>query len=569
MKILPGEVCERMEVHCVGRRNPACLLAGPDGRVRQRSGDLGRYGMDPAASEVPDFLTGLLPLGGADLHLPLVRLRDGCYAEILGFPGAEGDWIVLLDAGEQAGREAALQQALNETVLLREESERLLHQVRRDNEDLEAVLDQLSVMIAAVDVGGRLTFLSRRGEELLAKRRNALAGRAWERALPLSAEDREELRAQFLTPAAERRRVTVRIAAAGGRQYRMEADVHDDPRDAGRRLIFFYDVTEVADLRALLGEPSGYEGMLGRSRPMRDVFDLVRKLAPLDSTVLIEGETGTGKELVARAIHFSSRRSDRPFVVVNCAGLSDSLINSELFGHRRGAFTGAIQDQAGLFEAAHGGSIVMDEIGDIPMNTQTRILRVLEEREVVRIGETQPRKIDIRVVAATNKNLAEEVRRGRFREDLLYRIRVARVLLPPLRERREDIPLLAEAFLRKSCAATGKQVTALNDDTLEIFRTYPWPGNVRELRNAIEFGVIGCGGAALEPRDLPPEIRDYSAGASGKATAAEPRAEGGGKGELRERAQEALRAAGGNRARAAVLLGVSRATFYRHLGSRP
>ncbi len=282
----------------------------------------------------------------------------------------------------------------------------------------------------------------------------------------------------------------------------------------------------------------------------------IELLGGVNTTVLIEGETGTGKELVAREIHASSPRKDQPFVAINCAGLTESLLSSELFGHRKGAFTGAIEDKRGLFEAAHEGTLFLDEIGDMPAAVQASLLRVLQEREITRLGETKPRRIDVRVLAATHRDLRQEVAAGRFRSDLLYRIRVARIELPPLRERAEDLSLLVDAFLRELRESVDKPVTALSPGALRRLGTYRWPGNVRELRSALEFAVIRCRGTVVQPEDLPPEV----CGAGG---AVSPRLDP--PVDERERLLTALRQTGGNRTAAAQLLGMSRATFYRRL----
>ena len=283
----------------------------------------------------------------------------------------------------------------------------------------------------------------------------------------------------------------------------MEVDVQDDPRDPPAKIFFLYDVSEIYDLRRLLNEKAQFHDLVGKSEPMQQVYQQIGDLAKVDSTVLIEGETGSGKELVARAIHASSHRSEKPFVAVNCAGLTESLWGSQLFGHKRGAFTGAISDHQGLFEAANGGTLFLDEIGDIPMNVQTSLLRVLQEQEITRLGESKPRKIDVRVIAATQHNLSEEVAKGRFRVDLLYRIRVARIQLPPLRARREDIPLMVAWFLGQCRAAIGKPVQNLSQEAMQLLLEYSWPGNVRELKSAIEFAVIRCKGSVLQPKISP------------------------------------------------------------------
>jgi len=312
----------------------------------------------------------------------------------------------------------------------------------------------------------------------------------------------------------------------------------------------------VRDLRRLLDERARFQGLVGKSRPMQLVYEIIQDVARVDTTVLIEGETGTGKELVARAIHARSHRSSSPFVAVNCAGLTESLLASQLFGHRRGAFTGAVEDHQGFFEEANKGTLFLDEIGDIPPSVQTNLLRALQEREIMRVGDSKPRKIDVRVLVATHRNLNEEVTRGAFRPDLLYRIRVARIQLPPLRSRREDIPLLAAAFLEEFRATSGKSVTEVSHEAMRSLLEYHWPGNVRELRSAVEFAMIRCKGNVLEASDLPPELLEPQ-----RAAVVLPAAgtdEGA-------RINAALAAVGGNRTDAARLLGISRATLYRRL----
>lgn len=309
--------------------------------------------------------------------------------------------------------------------------------------------------------------------------------------------------------------------------------------------------TRIDDLRRILDQRARLEDLIGKSKPMMQVFDLIRQLATVDTTVLIEGDTGTGKELVAHAIHVLSRRKAKRFVAVNCAGLTESLIASHLFGHRRGAFTGAVEDHKGFFETAEGGTILLDEIGDLPLALQTSLLRVLQEREIVRLGESTPRKIDVRVLAATHRDLSAEVAGGTFRSDLFYRIRVARVRLPPLRERREDIPILAAEFLHRACASSGKRVEAIEPAAMRRLTEYDWAGNVRELASAIEFGVVRAQGPILAEGDLPGEIA---------ASAVMGRSDAG-----REEILAAIALARGNRSAAAKALGMSRATFYRRL----
>lgn len=313
----------------------------------------------------------------------------------------------------------------------------------------------------------------------------------------------------------------------------------------------------VLQLREQLKSTARFHDFIGKSTSMQSVYQLIRDLAGVDTTVLVNGETGTGKELVARAIHRESSRKRGPFVTVNCGGLAETLIASQLFGHRRGAFTGAVSDHRGVFEAADGGTLFLDEIGDLPVNLQTSFLRALEDRTVTRVGETQARKIDVRVVAATHHDLEKLVEAGRFRQDLMYRIRVGRILLPPLHQRREDIPLLIEHFIQALGPQLHKKVRSMSPDALRICMAHPWPGNVRELRNSVEFAMIRCKSAELNVEDLPPELSPVRIEASlAEPTHDEP--------EL-ARFQQALAQANGNRSKAAKLVGVSRATFYRKL----
>ena len=286
------------------------------------------------------------------------------------------------------------------------------------------------------------------------------------------------------------------------------------------------------------------------------MFANLNNVATGDWTVLIEGETGVGKELVAKAIHGMSARKDGPFVAVNCGGLTSTLLTSQLFGYRRGSFTGASADQVGLFEAAHGGTLFLDEIGDVPLDVQVAMLRVLEEREVTRVGDTKPRKIDVRVLAATHRNLVQEVAAGRFRNDLFYRIRVARISVPSLRERLEDIPLLANSFLLNAQVRANKRIEGIDPVAMQVLLSHHWPGNVRELKNAIDISAINCETQMIRVEDLPQELVSSPT----VQPTIEPLS-----GDLKMQLEVALKKTGGNRSKAAKLMGVSRATFYRRL----
>ena len=256
-------------------------------------------------------------------------------------------------------------------------------------------------------------------------------------------------------------------------------------------------------LRQQYKDRTRFESMIGQSRAMQEVFDLIGDIAPVDSTVLITGETGTGKELAAKAIHTNSPRSDGPFVSVNCGGIPEHLMESELFGHQKGAFTDAKTTKKGRLELAHGGTLFLDEIGEISMRMQIDLLRVLEDHIFYRVGGTQPIEMDFRVVAATNKNLEEAIKEGTFREDLYYRLNVISLRMPSLSERKEDIPLLAEHFLHRFSQETNKAVDLISRETMDEMMLYEWPGNVRELENAIERAVVVSKGRKLIPEDLP------------------------------------------------------------------
>ncbi len=273
----------------------------------------------------------------------------------------------------------------------------------------------------------------------------------------------------------------------------------------------------LASLREEVEERFSFGNIVGKSRPMQDVFRLIGQIAETDVTVLILGETGTGKELVARAIHYASPRKLRPFVAVNCSALTETLLESELFGHERGSFTGAIRQKAGRFEQANGGTLFLDEVGEMPVQTQIKLLRVLQEREFERVGGTETIKTDIRVIAATNKNLESGIAKGTFREDLFYRLNVIPLQLPPLRDRLDDIPLLVTHFIQKCSQRIGRRAPAQTPALLSQLMQYDWPGNIRQLENVIERAIVLETGDALREADLPGSVerRAPAAGALG------------------------------------------------------
>lgn len=318
---------------------------------------------------------------------------------------------------------------------------------------------------------------------------------------------------------------------------------------------------ENKQLRQQLDKQFGLEKLIGRSPAMVEVFEIIRQVADSRATILVQGESGTGKELVAQAIHTLSPRSKKPFIPVHCAALSPQLLESELFGHEKGAFTGAQERRIGKFEQADGGTLFLDEIGEIDEATQVKLLRVLGERYVERVGGNKRIEVDVRLVAATNKDLAKMVEAGEFREDLFYRINVVQLDLPPLRERKEDIPLLAAAFLKEFSAENGKEGLSFDPETETRLREYHWPGNVRELRTAIEHGVVLSRDKIILPQALPRNVRPEQEGSQSTDLAGILNLE-----ELEKRAiVSALDRVDGNRTEAAELLGISRRTLHRKL----
>ncbi len=321
---------------------------------------------------------------------------------------------------------------------------------------------------------------------------------------------------------------------------------------------------EVEHLRQQVRREFAFDQILGKSKPMREVFDLIRRVADSQTNILITGESGTGKELVAKAIHFNSPRKSAPFVPVNCAAIPEPLLESELFGHVKGAFTDAKSDKRGLFEEAQGGTLFLDEISEMPMMLQAKLLRAVQEREIRRVGATRAFPINLRIIAATNVNLAEEVKAKNFREDLFYRLNVIEIRLPPLRDRKEDIPLLVQGLLQKSIAAQQKSLHEIAESVLARLIDYQWPGNVRELENVIERAATLCQSHAITIADLPPVIREVR----GEGQLVEDAVDRLVSLEELERSyiQRILEKMGGNKYQAAQVLGIDRKTLYRKLG---
>jgi transcriptional regulator with GAF, ATPase, and Fis domain len=317
------------------------------------------------------------------------------------------------------------------------------------------------------------------------------------------------------------------------------------------------DITRESDLECRLKQRQQFRNIIGISDKMQEVYSLLEDLLESDTTVLITGESGTGKEMVADALHYGGYRARKPFVKVNCSALTDSLLESELFGHVKGAFTGALQDKLGRFEIADGGSILLDEIGDISPRLQLKLLRVIQEKEFERVGESKSLKVDVRIMTSTNRNLRALVNMEKFRADLYYRLKVIELRLPPLRERVDDIPLLIAHFCKRFNKHFNRDIDGVSEDVKHILSDYPWPGNVRELEHALEHAFVICHGGFITIDHLPSEIKAYHH-SKNPASAKNPSND----------IQDILRAlekTAGNKAKAARLLGISRRTIYRKL----
>jgi len=290
------------------------------------------------------------------------------------------------------------------------------------------------------------------------------------------------------------------------------------PVDPDELLLLVQNVFERSQLleenqtmRRQLRDRYSLGNMVGKSKAMQELFNLIEKVAQYEANVLVTGETGTGKELVARGIHYAGQEENLPFVPIDCAAVPETLLESELFGHSRGAFTGAAEQKKGQIELAHGGTLFLDEIGELPLALQKKFLRFLQEKEIVRLGETRRRKVDVRIIAATNRDLEAEIAAGQWREDLFYRLNVISIEIPPLRERRDDIPPLVNHFLAKYNAQNGKAIQGMTGEVMEVFMAYDWPGNVRELENVIERAVVLCMGDSIAMSCLPPKLQERSA----------------------------------------------------------
>lgn len=427
------------------------------------------------------------------------------------------------------------------------------------------ILDSINEGVFTVDLEWRITAFNRAAERILGiSREHALGKPCCEVFRASICENACALRKTLTT----RRPVvnaTADIINEAGQRIPIRistAILQDDSGTVIGGVETFQDLSQVEQLRKELASRYTFEDIVGRSAAMRDLFQILPRIADSDSTVLIEGASGTGKELVAQALHNLSRRKRRPIVAINCGALPDNLLESELFGYKAGAFTNARRDKPGRFTVANGGTVFLDEIGDISPAMQVRLLRVLQERSIEPLGAVESTKVDVRIIAATNRDLAKLVRAGKFREDLFYRIRVIYLKLPSLRQRREDIPLLVDHLVAKFNRLQGRNVAGVSADTLARLMEHDYPGNVRELENIIEQAFVLCRGDMIELHHLPSEFRSKDArdGAGGTGHASLQSME-------RLMITEALQRHRGNRRRAARDLGVDVSTLYRKIKS--
>jgi PAS domain S-box-containing protein len=453
-----------------------------------------------------------------------------------------------------------------------------------DTEELyrKALHETIPCAVLIYDRRGRVVFWNRAAERLTGYASEEMLGETCQRLkLRLCHTPDTELLAAFcpVVRGTDTREVEFEVRRKDGSTVpvvRKTQAVLDDAGQPVGAIEAMVDVTlikqaqgQIRTLRHEIARRGAFDEMVGTSRSMRELFEAVQRVAETDASVVVEGETGTGKEMVARSIHDHSPRREAIFLPVNCGALPDSLVEAELFGHAEGAFTGATSERIGRFQEASGGTLFLDEIGELPLPSQVKLLRVLQTGEVTRLGESVPRRVDTRIVAATNRDLVEQTRAGRFREDLFYRLRVVALRTPPLRERRDDIPDLVAHFLARLNDRHGRSIEGLTPRAMDLLTRYDWPGNVRQLEHALEHACIvtGTHAAILDADAFPPEI-----GAPPKTSQPHPAPppvapQGDARTPADERTAllEALSSAGGNKTRAARALGITRAGLYKKL----
>jgi len=430
-------------------------------------------------------------------------------------------------------------------------------------ENLELILDNLKEGVIAHDLNRRIFFFNREAEKITGYDRSQVLGKDCHEAFgaPLCGEDcafcedspqlkpYREYRTSITTRSGEHRLVEMSVTM-----------IQEKTGEPFGILVAFRDITELFQINLGPQSTRGFGNIIGRDMKMVNIFKQIEDLSDYDYPVHIFGETGTGKELIAGAVHNSSGRKEKPFVPINCGALPEGLIESELFGHVKGAFSGAIRDKKGRFELANGGTIFLDEVAELSKHMQVKLLRLLQEGTFERVGGETTETVDVRIISATNKDLKKEVQKNNFREDLFYRLNVIPIEIPPLRERKTDIPLLVDHFLKEAGTRHDRPMLEISRDSLSLMIDYPWPGNIRQLQNTIQYGIVKCTGNLILPQHLPMELREFEGiecrpVSSHKLTP--------------DRVATALKTSGGNKSKAAKLLGVGRATLYRFLEKQP
>ncbi len=443
-----------------------------------------------------------------------------------------------------------------------------------EQRNVEAILDAVTDGIFTVDEQLRIVQFNRAAEEITGFSRDEALGMSCLEIFQQILFGQECLVCKAMEREEYVRLVEREIARKDGR--RRSVLVTTTPvLEAGRRragvVVVFRDIQELRELAEQAKGRATFAGLIGKNHRMREIYRLIEQVADSTASVLIEGESGTGKELVAKAIHYKSSRADKPFVAVSCAALAESLLESELFGHVKGAFTGAVTAKVGRFELANGGTLFLDEIGDISPAIQVKLLRVLQDHTFERVGDSHPRSVDVRIIAATNRDLRQFITEGKFREDLYYRLKVVPISLPPLRERTDDIPLLVAHFVERFQKETGKPISGVTLDAMNALLDYAWPGNVRELENAIEHAFVRCTGTEIALAHLPRDVRgaprrpQAEGRVRGLETAPSHAAPTPAESSERERIIQALNETGWNRAEAARLLALTRVTLWRKI----
>ncbi len=435
-----------------------------------------------------------------------------------------------------------------------------LKKISCSRNNLKMVLDNLQVGVLAHDLNRRIFYFNKKAEEITGFNRKEVVGRDCHKAFgdPFCGEQ-----CSFCGKApapSKTAKYSINITTKYGEVRKIELTavmMKDEDGNKFGVLTTFSDITEIINLKIKAGKLSGFSNIIGKTPVMIDIFQQIRELAAYAAPVHIHGETGTGKELVARAIHNESSRKGMAFVPINCGALPEGLVESELFGHVKGSFSGAVRDKKGRFELADGGTIFLDEIAELPKSVQVKLLRFLQDGVIEKVGSEKLITMDTRIISATNKILKEETQKGNFREDLYYRLNVIPVNLPPLAKRKNDIPLLADHFLKQAAEKNDKKLMEISDEAISNMMDYSWPGNVRELENVIQFSIIKCRENIITPENLPMEVTDSGSG--------KKKGPGRSKKLDHESVKSALVRTGGNKAKAAKVLGVGRATLYRFI----